>query len=438
MSKRKKTPDGKHLSAEDRDFIASSLAQNMTFKAIAAYLTKDPTTISREVKTNRIFQQAGSYVEKGPNLCLLRKNCTESYLCPPEDRRRHCYDGCHRCRHCNDVCKRFIKQECETLKKAPFVCNGCAKRRSCRLEKYYYRATTAQRMYEQRLRTSRLGIHIGEQECMELDNFITPLIKKGQPISHVYHACPDRIPCSKSTLYRYVSSGVLSLKNIDLRGVVRYRKRKKKHVPRLTNARKGRTYLDFLLFIETNPDAHIWEMDVVEGKKGGKVLLTLFSRQTKLMLIFLLDQNTQEEVLATLNFFEEQIGSGLFCKTFHVILTDNGSSFLQAYDMEMSFLSDMRRTFLFYCDPYASYQKGGVEKNHEYIRWVLPKGSAFDHLSCEDVALLASHINSVARDSLDGLSPIQAMKAQNPSLLERVYLWEVRHSEVTLTPGLLR
>ena len=440
MSKQKKKiiPNGKHMSEDDRAFIAEALQSNMTFKEIATRLVKDPTTISREVKTNRIFKQAGSFVEHVPNLCVHRKECKESYICASEDLGRHCLNGCRHCNHCNEVCKKFEKKECPKLNKSPFVCNGCQKKSSCRLEKYYYKAVTAQRKYEQRLRYSRMGIHISEEECMELDNFITPLIKRGQPLSHIYNSCPDKVPCSKSTLYRYVNSGVLSVKNIDLRSVVRYRQRKKKQTPKSSHVRNNRTYLDFNEFIAANPGIHVWEMDIIEGKKGGKVLLSLFSRETKLMLLFLLDENTQSEVLATLNFFEEQIGPGLFFKTFQVILTDNGSSFLNACDIETSFFSHKRRTYLFYCDPYSSFQKGGVEKNHEYVRWIVPKGSSFDHLSWFDVVTLASHINSVARDSLDGLTPYNAMKVLNPSLLDRVYLMQISPAEVTLTPDLLK
>jgi IS30 family transposase len=438
MSKKQAKPNGKHLLEEDRAFIAEALQMNMTFKEIAGKLAKDPTTIAKEVKTNRIYKKAGNLVDNGINLCVHKKNCEEAFVCAPEDRGKHCAFGCHRCNYCNDVCKKFEKEECPTLKKAPFVCNGCRKKTACRLEKYYYKAVTAHRKYEQRLRTSRMGILIGEDECMELDNFITPLVKKGQPLSHIYNTCPDQIPCSKSTLYRYVNSGVLSMKNIDLRRVVRYKPRKTKHTPRMAPSRKGRTYLDFQELTAANQGIHIWEMDVVEGKKGGKVLLTLFSRETKLMLIFLLEQNTQDEVLATLNYLEELTGPSLFLKTFQVILTDNGPSFLNAGDLELSTLNNKRRTYLFYCDPYSSFQKGGIEKNHEYIRWVLPKGTSFDDLSWYDVALLASHINGVARDSLDGLTPYKAMKAVNPSLLDRVYLMYVPPSEVTLTQDLLR
>ena len=40
----------KHLTLEDRNFIEQALNQDMTFKEIAKFLSKDPTTISKEVK----------------------------------------------------------------------------------------------------------------------------------------------------------------------------------------------------------------------------------------------------------------------------------------------------------------------------------------------------------------------------------------------------
>lgn len=243
------------------------------------------------------------------------------------------------------------------------------------------------------------------------------------------------MPCSKSTLYRYVSSGILSVRNIDLRRVVRYRKRYAKPVMRNHSSRKGRSYLDFKAFIEDHPDLQVWEMDTVIGRQGGKVLLTLYSRQTKLMLLFLLDENTGSEVCFALDYLEERCGSGIFQSTFQVILTDNGSEFLDTTSIERSVFREGNRTRLFYCDPYSSYQKGGIEKNHEYIRWVLPKGKSFDDLTWYDVALLASHINTIARDSLDGLNPY---KAADPSLLRHVDLMLIEPTEVNLTPSLLK
>ena len=52
----------KHLTLEDRVFIENSLNQRRSFKDIAKYLSKDPTTISKEVKLRR----ASDWYHSGP------------------------------------------------------------------------------------------------------------------------------------------------------------------------------------------------------------------------------------------------------------------------------------------------------------------------------------------------------------------------------------
>ena len=79
--------------------------------------------------------------------------------------------------------------------------------------------------------------------------------------------------------------------------MIRYKKRKNSNAQskrRETIIRQGRTYEDFKEYIEKHPEASIVEMDTVEGIKGGKVFLTLLFRQSKFMLIFLLEEKTTE------------------------------------------------------------------------------------------------------------------------------------------------
>ena len=47
-------PNQKHLTLEDRNYIEQALNQGMTFKEIAKFLSKDPTTISKEIKKHKI------------------------------------------------------------------------------------------------------------------------------------------------------------------------------------------------------------------------------------------------------------------------------------------------------------------------------------------------------------------------------------------------
>ena len=102
-------------------------------------------------------------------------------------------------------------------------------------------------------------------------------------------------------------------------------------------------------------------------------------------------------------------------------------------------LNNIIRTSIYYCDPMASWQKPNIEKNHEYIRYVLPKGSSFDALTGWDATKLASHINSTARASLNGLTPIQlAQMLLDKDAVNAFGLREISPNDIILTPELLK
>ena len=88
-----------------------------------------------------------------------------------------------------------------------------------------------------------------------------------------------------------------------------------------------------------------------------------------------------------------------------VILTDNGASFKKARHFERP--EGELLSHVFYCDPMASWQKGRLEKNHEFIRYIIPKWYDVAGLNQEQVTLITNHINSVARASLNGCTPFE-------------------------------
>ena len=57
---------------------------------------------------------------------------------------------------------------------------------------------------------------------------------------------------------------------------------------------------------------------------------------------------------------------------------------------------------------YLSF-KGGIEKNHEFIRYALPKKTTFKDLTQNNCNIIANHINSLCRESLNNNSPFKAM-----------------------------
>ena len=134
----------------------------------------------------------------------------------------------------------------------------------------------------------------------------------------------------------------------------------------------------------------------------------------------------------------DALGTELFRRLFEVVLTDNGHEF-QHPDMLENDRDGNIRTHIYYCDPFHSCQKGSLEKNHEYIRYVLPKGKAFTDLTRDQTTLLMNHINSEKRDSLNGHSPYEVSRILLDNKLHQVLgLVEIPADEVTLNPTLIK
>lgn len=242
--------------------------------------------------------------------------------------------------------------------------------------------------------------------------------------------------------YNYIDAGELTIKNIDLRRKAIYRKRKKKHNnDRLDRqiCRQGRTYEAFKSYIENTDENQVVEMDTVKGKREkSQCLLTMIFRKNSVMLIFLLSDCKAESVTGVFDFLEKGLGLERFMRLFPVVLTDNGSEFKHADRLETTKeLED--RTKIFYCDPMASWQKPKVEKNHEFIRYIIPKGKSMAFLTEEKVVLLMNHINSIRRESLGGRSPWQVASEDEDMrvLMNLLNMKGIEPDNVLLTPDLL-
>ena len=280
-----------------------------------------------------------------------------------------------------------------------------------------------------------------EEQLKELDDFISPLISNGQPLSHIFSVYGDKLPCSRKTIYNYLDMGLFTVKNVDLPRRVRYKLRKKRRGenPVKYAYRNRRTYKDFLSYTEAFPEYEVVEMDTVKGSRdAGKCLMTLLFRKSSFMLIFLLPSCTQASVKAVFDMLYEKLGPIVFRKTFRIILTDNGPEFKDPWSIEKT-PDGKHRSRVFYCDPYKSNQKGRLEKNHEFIRYIIPKGRSMHDLTEETVRLMTCHINSVARDGLNGKCPFDLAKLLlSEKVLTRLGLQQVSPDEVILKPALLK
>jgi IS30 family transposase len=286
---------------------------------------------------------------------------------------------------------------------------------------------------------SRVGANITEDSLAELDNWLSPLIMRGQSVHHVAVHNADRLEVSEKSIYRYIDSGLLKTRNIDLARRCRLKPRKAKPVQRKIDksCRIGRTYADFKSFCEQS-GFQIVEMDTLIGRPGGKVLLTLMFKSCDLMLVFLRERNTSQSVIDIFDSLQTRLGSDCFKKLMPIALADNGSEFSNPKALEFD-SNSIQRTRIFYCDPYAPYQKPNVELNHEFIRKILPKSSSFDHLIQADVDLMMSHINSYTREKLNDKSPFEMFGfLYGFEILEKLGQRKIPANKILLKPALLR
>ena len=395
-----------HLSYEDRKNIEDGLNENKSINQISKEINRSHSSILREIDRNKKYSEPSAwnnYKINHPDLDL----------------------------------------SCERLKHSPYVCNGCKSRSGCRKVRWTYYAREADNSYKEVKSEARKGINLTPEEVYKINSVLTPLIKKGQTINHLYINHPDILDFSKPSFYNYVNNGVFEFGPLDFPRIVKYKKRKNSNKRRTRKEREiliGRTYDDFIEYISNNPDMNIVEMDTVEGLKDeNDCFLTLLWRKSKFMLIFKLENQTTEEVSRIFNILQQLIPYDDYKRLFQVILTDNGHEFFDVLNIECMHSTGEQVTKLFFCDPHMSCQKGMIEKNHEFIRYILPKGSSFKNITQEDCDLFMNNINSLCRDSLNGKSPYEAMLFLcDEYILKSLNCYYIKADEVILNDSLLK
>lgn len=351
----------KHMTFADRVEIQECLAKGMTFKAIGLRIGKDKTTVSREVKAHAQTHSNG----------FTR---TE------------------------DICPKLLK--------APYVCNGCEmkSRAHCPYARRLYFAKTAQKEYEEVLTESRSGIPLNKESFYETEKTISDAVRNGQ---HIYHAIKSNdLPVSVTTVYRHINKGYYSISKIDLPRAVKFKPRKSNCTERVPACvKKGRTYEEYLGFVEENPSLPLAQLDTVIGRIGGKTIMTIHFVNCDFMIGLLLENKTAAEAAHKIQALKTRLKENGFSfgEVIPVLLTDNGGEFSIVSAFENDKLGK-KETSLFFCEPASPNEKPEIEKNHTLFRDIVPKGCSFDEFTQENVNLIFSHINSVKRKQFGGKS----------------------------------
>lgn len=336
---------------------------------IANLIGIDPTSISKEIKRNRIVSEDWN----------LKSN----------------FD------------------DCVKTNRFPLCCNVCPLRyKPCGHVKWIYVAKIANDKYESKKISSRAGIDMDDESFNYLNKTIEERNKRGDSIYQILKT-DSNIKVSVPTVYRYIDKGLLSTKKAHLPFAPRMKKRKaSKDYDYRENkgvSRDERTYLDYLAYRRNNSNLYHIEMDFLGSiKKDRKAILTLVIKALHFPILFLVEDKNAAKVVDIFNRLEEGLGIEVFKRVMGFILTDRDPSFSDYLNIEFSHISAEERCRIFYADPYVSNQKGSVENMNKQLRKFFPKGKSIDNLTQLDVFTFNKTMWDTHVKSLGGYTPYEA------------------------------
>ena len=145
-------------------------------------------------------------------------------------------------------------------------------------------------------------------------------------------------------------------------------------------------------------EAGHWEGDLVICKRN-RPLLVLHERKTRLTIMTRLASKSAAETVTAIT----GILTRLDPQMRRSVTFDNGTEFARH-----SLLKDALKMATYFCDAYASWQKGGIENTNGRIRRWLPRQTDLDELNDEDIQDIAMTLNLTPRKCLGFRSPAEA------------------------------
>ena len=175
----------------------------------------------------------------------------------------------------------------------------------------------------------------------------------------------------------------------------------------------------------------------------GPFIQTFKFINSGIIFAILHNSKTSESMKQGVDLLESILGTEVFRKYVHILLTDRGTEFSAADAMETG-TDNTRRTRVFYCDPMQSGQKGSLENKHIELRYILPKGIDLHALGLVDqdaLNIVLSHVNSTPVEKLGGKTPLDVADFMYHDLFEKLEtfgLHKIEKDKVVLKPYLLK
>jgi len=276
-------------------------------------------------------------------------------------------------------------------------------------ESIVYNAQRGQDVHDENMEAKGPGLKIGRDMALH-DHIRSKIVDE--------HHAPDAIAgvlkkegaysvtlCTK-TIYNYIEKGYIrgvdnnSLKEKTKRkkrGKGKKRAKKEAYKPK-KNIRERPKAAD-----DREEVGHSEGDLIVSGQDTSlAALLTIVDRKSRYAFILKIPDKTQKSVLNGLRKLENRIGAKRFREIFKTLTFDNGSEFLDWESIERSSKTKtIKRTTVYFADPFSSWQRGSNENFNRMVRKFIPKGADIGNYTDKEIRQIEEWINNYPRRILD-------------------------------------
>jgi IS30 family transposase len=275
-----------------------------------------------------------------------------------------------------------------------------------RVQGVYVARKANHKAYVKRKYSKYQGMKI--QQDMKLQEYVTKYLKNGWSPEQVAGRIAKDVGLavvSHTSIYTWLRS----IHGRRLEAELKLLKRKRGTKKRLKVLElEGRVFIDERpKTIDSREYFGDWEGDfIVSGKGGRGAILVLHERKSRYSILRRVMHRSASAVERTL---VEMISP---LSNFRSLTLDNDIAFVHHEKISKELGAP-----IFFCHPYASWQKGGVENTNRMIRRFVPKGADISKYSSEDIQKIEWSINSIPRKIL-GYATAEEVMLENEQMIK--------------------
>lgn len=322
------------------------------------------------------------------------------------------------------------------------VCNQCPNHDNCDKDKKYFNLDKAIKVTHENKHDSHVGTEIPDNQLAYIKSVVLDGLKHGRSIEVIWNTTEGlQSICSSRTIRRLIEQQVIDIPYTALRNKTKRRlkyyefKHSCEEKQYLNKIKGGRTMTDYEMFLEEHPNALKIQLDSLVGCKTDdvKILTVMFAdywfQIAKLYKTKQQSNNVKNILKSVLNIISEDLNDDVPI----VLLSDNGMEFYSIVDLETE-KDCPNEVRVFFTHTYTATDKAICERNHEYFRYIVPKGKSFSELNQAFVDVLFSNINSYVRPKLKYLAPIDLfLKDFKMEVIKKLGIVKIPSNEVDLS-----